>query len=128
MSYGPPPEPNATAPQPDPAAPGPHPHPQQPRAGSDGHGGSPPVDPPLGFGLAVAAVIIGLFSCVLPLLPIDALTERHYVGIPSALGGLYLAVLGCTGRRRGKPLAVTGAVLSGLGLAIGVWMVIILFL
>lgn len=142
MTYGPPPEPNASAPQSDAAVPGPnvassaptppqgpmppHPYPQQPwiiHNGPGWPGGPPPVDRPKGFGLAVAAVILGLLGCVLPFLPIDMTGVRPYVAWPFGLAGLVLAILGYTGHRRGKPLALAGAILSGLALAVGLVMV-----
>lgn len=100
MSYGPPPEPNAAPAQP---------------------GGTAPVDRPKGFGAAVAAVVLGIAGCVLPLLPIDLTGVRPYVGLPSGAGGIILAVLAYNGHSRGKPLAVTGAVLSALALVL--WMI-----
>lgn len=104
MSFGPPPEPNAQAPAPAPA-----PAPQQ--------------GVPAGPGLAVASVVLGIVSCALPLLPFNMDTWRPYVTFPLGLGGLILAIGACTGGRRGKPLAVTGVVLCGLALCLGVFMV-----
>lgn len=131
MSYGPtPPEPNASAPGPNVPYSGPtppqgpmppHPPPQQPWTDPHGRGwpgGPRPVDRPKGFGLAVAAVILGLLACVLPFLPIDLTGVRHYVAFPFGLPGLVLAIVGCTGHRRGKPLAVAGAILSVLPLVV----------
>ncbi|HWM36723.1 MAG TPA: hypothetical protein VNS49_06355 [Streptomyces sp.] len=130
MTYDPPPEPNAPAPQP--AAPRqgpmpPHPHPQQPWINPNGPGrpgGSPPADRTRGVGLAVAAVILGLLACVLPLLPINLDLVRQYAAFPPALGGLVLAIGGCTGGRRGKPLAVAGVILCVLALVLGGAMVV----
>ncbi|MFC4494873.1 hypothetical protein ACFPA8_12080 [Streptomyces ovatisporus] len=142
MNYGPPPEPNESAPQPEAAAPGPdvaysspvpppgpvppHPHPQQPWIGPSGPewpGGRPPADRPMGPGLAVAAVVLGLLAWVLPLLPVNLDLLRQYVAFPPAVGGLVLAIGGCTGHRRGKPLAVAGAILCVLALVLVAYMV-----
>ena len=121
MTYGPPPEPNAySAPTP------PSPYPQQPWTDPHGRqwpGGPPPVDPPKGAGLAAAALIFGLLGCVVPLLPINLDNIRAYTPFPFALPGLALAIVGCTGHRHGKPLAVVGAVLSAIALALGLFMV-----
>jgi hypothetical protein len=121
MTYGPPPEPN-TYPAPTP----PHPHPQQPWTDPHGRawpGGPPPVATPKGFGPAVFAVVLGLLGCAVPLLPINLDLIRGYSPFPFGLPGLVLAVVGCTGRRRGKPVAVAGAILSVLALVLGVYMV-----
>lgn len=107
MSFGPPPEPNAPASAPA-SAPAPAPAPHQ--------GVAP--DP----GLAVASVVLGIVACALPLLPFNMDTWRPYVTFPLGLGGLVLAIGACTGGRRGRPLAVTGVVLCGLALCLGVFM------
>lgn len=86
-------------------------------------GGPPPMDRPKGFGLAVAAVILGLLGCVLPLLPIDLTGVRPYLGVPFGLAGLATAAVGCTGRRRGKPLAAVGVILSAVALLLAAVMV-----
>lgn len=85
----------------------------------NGPGGPPPAARPRGFVLGAVALILGLLGCVVPLLPLDLTTERPYLPFPFALPGLVLAIAGCTGRRRGLPLAVAGAILSALALAIG---------
>ncbi|SCK42427.1 hypothetical protein [Streptomyces sp. WMMB 322] len=100
MSYGPPPEPNASVPHP---------------------GGGAAADRPKGFGAAVAAVVLGLAGCVLPLLPMDLTGVRAYVGLPSGVGGIILAIVAYRGHSRGKPLAMTGAILSALALVL--WMI-----
>jgi hypothetical protein len=120
MAYGPPPEPNEQAQQ--------HgtPHPQQGRAGSGGpagHGGPPAAERPPGAGLAVASVVLGLLACALPLLPVAMDGVRQYVSFPFGLGGLVLAIGAFTGDRRGKPVALAGAVLCGLAVGLGLFMV-----
>jgi len=77
----------------------------------------------MGYGLAVAAVVLGLLACVLPLLPANLDLWRQYVALPPAVGGLILAIGGCTGHRRGKPTAVVGIVLCALALALAVFMI-----
>lgn len=104
----------------------PPPVPQQPWNTPNGPGwpgGAPPVGRPKGPGLAVAAVVLGLLGCVLPLLPIDLTGVRPFVGVPFGLAGLAAGAVGCTGRRRAKPLAVIGAMLSVGALALGAVMV-----
>lgn len=144
MTYGTAPDPDAPPPQPGPNAAGedpnaaypapappqgpmpPHPHPRQPWAGPAAPGqpgGPPPADRPSGTGLAVAAVVLGLLACALPLLPVNLDRLRQYVAFPPAVGGLVLAIGACTGHRRGKPLAVTGLVLCVLALALVAYMV-----
>jgi hypothetical protein len=75
--------------------------------------------PPKGVALAVAALVLGLLGCVLPLLPVDMTGVRAYVAFPFGVAGLALGVVGCVGRRRGKPLAAIGAGLSVVALALG---------
>ncbi|WP_133806143.1 hypothetical protein [Kribbella caucasensis] len=82
------------------------------------------MEPPKRAGLAVAAVILGLLGCVVPLLPINLDNLRAYTPFPFGLPGLVLAIVGCTGHRRGKPLAAVGAILSVLALILGAIMVI----
>lgn len=43
---------------------------------------------------------------------------RPFVGLPFAMAGLILGIVGCTGQRRGKGLAVTGMILSAIALAV----------
>ncbi|CAM02103.1 hypothetical protein A8924_3216 [Saccharopolyspora erythraea NRRL 2338] len=49
---------------------------------------------------------------------------RHYLAFPFALAGLALGIVGCVGHRRGKLLAVVGAVLSFLSLGLGMAMLV----
>ncbi|MBX9390808.1 hypothetical protein ACFPZ0_22690 [Streptomonospora nanhaiensis] len=134
MTDGPAPEPEAGAPAPHAASahpapphgpPPPHLRPQQPwsRPAGAGWPGGPPPPPPKGAGLAVAAVVLGLLGCVVPFLPVDLTGVRHYVAFPFWSAGLLTAVLGCLGRRRGKPLAAAGGALSVLALLLQVAMV-----
>ncbi|MEU0088994.1 hypothetical protein [Kribbella sp. NPDC006257] len=131
MSYGPPPEPNVhpAPPQPYPPQPyPPQPYPHQPWTDPHGRGwpgGPPPVEPAKGFAVAAAALVFGLVGCVVPLLPINLDGIRQYTSFPFALPGLALAIVGCTGRRRGKPMAVVGGVLAAIALFIGLLMVVI---
>ncbi|MBF6169930.1 hypothetical protein [Nocardia blacklockiae] len=114
--YGAPPPsyPNAPAPQPYPVAPQqPWAHPGASAAGA-GRGG---------IWFAVGAVLLGIAGCVVPLLPaypfdIDPTGLRPYLGLPFGVAGLVLGIVGCTGIRRGKALAVIGVVLSLLALAV----------
>jgi hypothetical protein len=125
MSYGPPPEPNA---YPAPA----QPYPQQQWTDPHGRGwpgGPPPEEPPKGLGVAAAALILGILGWVVPLLPINMdigrVGIRQYTSFPFALPGLALAIVGCTGRRRGKPMAVVGGVLAAIALFIGLLMIVL---
>jgi hypothetical protein len=115
MTLGPPPEPNAQS------AP-----PQQPWTDPHGRGwpgGPPPAKPVKGSGLAVLATILGLVGCVVWALPFNLDNLRAWSPFPFALPGLVLAVLGCIGPRRGKPLAVIGWILSFIALILGLIMV-----
>lgn len=144
MTDGPTPEPNTFAPH-DAAMPGPnaayfapppsqspmpsYPPPEQPWTnpngpGWPGTGGLPPVGRPGGFGPAVAAAILGLLGCVVPILPIDMLDVRAFIAFPFAVPGLVLAIVGCSGRRRGQSLAAVGGILSAIALVVGAAMVI----
>ncbi|TCC65484.1 hypothetical protein E0H73_00615 [Kribbella pittospori] len=82
------------------------------------------MEPPKGAGLGVAALIVGLLGCVVPLLPMNMDGIRAYTPIPFAVLGILLAVLGCIGRRRGKALAVVGWMLSVLALIMGLIMIV----
>ncbi|GAB2710447.1 hypothetical protein GCM10027089_37600 [Nocardia thraciensis] len=98
---------------------------QQPWAQPSGpgwHGGPPPTGRGPGIGLAVGAVILGLVGCVLPFLPMDLSGVRPLIGLPFGAAGLVLGIIGCTGQRSGKPLAVVAVVLSTLALAVSVIM------
>lgn len=105
MTYGPP-NPNAQ---------------QQWNQGWPG-GMQPP--PPKGPGFAVAALILGLVALALPIFPVDLAGVRQYVGLPFAVAGIALGVIGCTGRRQGLVVAVIGIVLSVLALGVGLIMVV----
>lgn len=69
--------------------------------------------------LGVLAFVLGLAALVAPFLPVDMTGFRQYAAFPFALPGIGLAIAGLTGDRRGKPLAVVGAVLCALALGIG---------
>jgi hypothetical protein len=102
MAYGPPP--NSPPPFPTPG----------PDAGSTS--GS-------GIWRGAVAVVLGVVGCVAPLLPIDLTGVREYLAFPFGLVGLVLAAVTATAYRRGRPLAITGAVLCGLALLLGLAMV-----
>ncbi|WP_174187741.1 hypothetical protein [Nocardia barduliensis] len=78
-----------------------------------------PVVPSKGYGFAVLALALGVAALVVPFLPIDLWEVRQYLAYVFALPGLIFGVLGCTGPRRGKAVAITGSVLSLL--ALGIW-------
>ncbi|WP_280265499.1 hypothetical protein [Nocardia wallacei] len=133
MSYGPPPEPTDPTWNPGPGAgysspapPGPNPgRPQQPWAhpgGQGWQGGPPPTARRQGLGLAAGAVTLGLLGLVLPFLPMDLTGVRPFLGLPFALGGLVLGIIGCTGGRSGTGLALAGVLVSTLALAVTVIM------
>ncbi|MGH3728478.1 MAG: hypothetical protein ACRDTU_06965 [Micromonosporaceae bacterium] len=82
------------------------------------------MDHPKRAGLAVAAVILCFLGYVLPFLPIDLTGVRQYIAFPFGLAGFVLAIAGCTGHRRGKPLAVVAAILSVPVLLLGMVMVL----
>ncbi|GAA1574622.1 hypothetical protein GCM10009804_34280 [Kribbella hippodromi] len=69
------------------------------------------------------ALLVGLAAVVAPFVPADMTGFRQYAAVPFALTGIGLAVVGLTGRRAGKPLAVVGAAFSVLALAISLYMV-----
>ncbi|MFC6156999.1 hypothetical protein [Kribbella jiaozuonensis] len=74
--------------------------------------------------LGVLAFVLGLAALVAPFLPIDMTGFRQYAAFPFALPGVGLAIAGLIGPRRGKPLAVVGAVLCGLALGVGAIMLV----
>ena len=73
--------------------------------------------------MAIVALALGAFGCVVWLLPIDETGIRHYLPFPFALGGLILGIAALTGRRRGKPMAGVGVLLSVIALLAGMFMV-----
>lgn len=97
---------------------------RQPWINPDSPGGPPSVDRPSGFGPAVAAVLLGLLGCVVPLLPIDMNLVRVFIAFPFAVPGIALAIVGCSGRRRGNSLAAIGGILSVIALVIGAAMIV----
>jgi hypothetical protein len=100
-----------------------YPPPHQQWAPFPGPGGQPPMPPLKGSGPAVASLVFGLLGCVVPLLPINLDQVRAYTPFPVAVAGLALAIVGLVGRRRGKAMAVVGAILSVIALALGTIMV-----
>jgi|SRR4051812_38839560 hypothetical protein len=76
-----------------------------------------------GAGLATIALLVGLFGCVVWLLPINESGIRHYLPLPFAVGGIVLSVMCLAGHRRGTTAAVIGLLLSGLALILGLIMV-----
>ncbi|MBF6339351.1 hypothetical protein IU450_26155 [Nocardia abscessus] len=67
------------------------------------------------------ALILGVAALVVPFLPIDLSEVRQYGAYVFALPGLVFGIVGCTGARRGKAVAITGSVFCVL--ALGIWMV-----
>ena len=82
-----------------------------------------PTPPTGGPGIAVVALVLGAFGCAVWLLPIDETGVRHYLPLPFALGGLVLGIAALIGRRRGKPIAAVGVLLSVIALLLGMFMV-----
>ncbi|MEV6607679.1 hypothetical protein [Kutzneria sp. NPDC051319] len=113
MTYGPPSEPTTPDPRFDPTA-----QHQQPWAPPQ-----PPAAQPGGSGLAVIALLVGMFGCVVWLLPIYEANLRHYLPFPFAIGGIVLSIMCLSGHRRGTTTAVIGLLLSGLALLLGLVMV-----
>ncbi|MDX2974402.1 hypothetical protein [Kribbella solani] len=72
---------------------------------------------------AALALLLGLAALVAPFVPADMTGFRQYAPFPFALPGIALAVIALTGRRPAKPLAITGATLSVLAIATGLYMV-----
>jgi hypothetical protein len=76
--------------------------------------GAQPIPTPAaarrGSGQATASLVLGIVSLIAWLLPI--------VGLPVAITGLVLGILSASGVKRG--MAITGIVLSSIGLVLGV--------
>jgi hypothetical protein len=86
----------------------------------------PPSEPTRqqdGAGLAVIALLLGLFGCIVWLLPIFEAGLRHYLPLPFAVGGIVLSIMCLSAHRRGATMAVIGLLLSGLALILGLVMV-----
>jgi hypothetical protein len=83
---------------------------------------SNPQARPRGAGFAVTAFVLGLVGLVFPFLPFDLHGERGLLGLPFGVLGIVLAIIGCTGQRRAKPLAIVAVVLCALVLAIALVM------
>lgn len=75
-----------------------------------------------GAGFAVIAFVLGLVGLVFPFLPFDFSVHRGLLGLPFGVLGIVLAIVGCTGQRRAKPLAIVAVVLCALVLAIALVM------
>ncbi|GIG66537.1 hypothetical protein Pen01_28320 [Phytomonospora endophytica] len=71
----------------------------------------------------MASVVLAFLGIVLPFLPIDLTGVRAFIALPLGLAGLAAAIVGLTGNRRGRPVAVAGIVLSVLVAALGAWMI-----
>lgn len=100
----------------------PPPYPQQPGVqplAPGWPGGPPPAPQPRGYGFAVLAMVLGLLGLVVPFLPFDMTGFRQYTAFPFAIPGVILAILGCVGPYKGKPLAVIGGIVAGFALIIG---------
>ncbi|MBO0853092.1 MAG: hypothetical protein J2P18_04920 [Nocardia sp.] len=70
----------------------------------------------------MAAVLLGIVGIVLPFLPLNLTGIRPLIGLPFAVAGLACALAGCIGNRRAKGLAIAGALLSTLALAVSLMM------
>ncbi|MGV9293122.1 hypothetical protein [Amycolatopsis sp. NPDC003676] len=78
--------------------------------------------PANGVWLGVAALVLGLLGCVLPLLPIDLSGIRAYLALPFGLAGLACGLVGVIGRRTAKPLSAAGIAISTIAVLLGVIM------
>ncbi|MFB9925426.1 hypothetical protein ACFORO_03790 [Amycolatopsis halotolerans] len=78
--------------------------------------------PANGVWLGVAALVLGLLGCVLPLLPIDLSGIRAYLALPFGLAGLACGLVGVIGRRTAKPLSAVGIAVSAIALILGMIM------
>ena len=74
--------------------------------------------------LGVLALLVGLAALAAPFLPMDRTGFRQYVALPLAVPGIALAAAGLIGKRRGKPAAAIGLLLSALAFAIGAYMLL----
>jgi hypothetical protein len=83
----------------------------------------PAAKPQGGAGMATVALLVGLFGCIVWLLPINESGIRHYLPLPFAVGGIVLSVLCLSSHRRGTVAAVIGLLLSVLALILGTIMV-----
>jgi hypothetical protein len=79
-----------------------------------------PQTPPKGAQLGVIALVLGLAGVVVTFLPMHLFGLRPYVAWAFGLPGFVVAILGLLGHRRGKALAVIGALLSLLAVLVGV--------
>jgi hypothetical protein len=104
------------------------PPPYQPWAGPAAQGVQP-AGPQGGWGLAVAAIVLGVVSCAVPLHPFNIFIgsygpeDLRVLGLPLAIAGLVVGIGGCSGLRKGKALAASGVFVSCLGLIMGLRMV-----
>jgi prepilin signal peptidase PulO-like enzyme (type II secretory pathway) len=72
---------------------------------------------------AIVSVVLGVLGCVVWLSPTNLDGVRAYSPLPFALVGLVAGFIGASGRRRGLAVAVTGAVLSAVALALSIAMI-----
>ncbi|WP_162834492.1 hypothetical protein [Amycolatopsis circi] len=82
----------------------------------------PAPAPANGVWLGVAALVLGILGCVLPLLPIDLTGIRAYLALPFGLAGLACGLVGVIGQRTGKPVSAVGIAVSAIALVLGVIM------
>lgn len=82
-----------------------------------------PVAAPKSMWLGLAALVLGLLGCALPLAPFDLTGVRAYIALPFALPGFALGIIGLIGRRRGKAFAAVGLFLCMLALGLTALMV-----
>ncbi|WP_409182863.1 hypothetical protein F9C11_41890 [Amycolatopsis sp. VS8301801F10] len=89
-----------------------------------GYPGYPPAlpAPANGVWLGVAALVLGVLGCVVPLLPIDLTGIRAYLAFPFGVAGLTCGLVGVVGRRTGKPVSAAGIAISAIALVFGVVM------
>ncbi|ATY09994.1 hypothetical protein CU254_05590 [Amycolatopsis sp. AA4] len=113
--------PQAWPTHPGPPAGQPQPGPGQPNV-QQYPGYSPLPAPANGVWLGVAALVLGILGCVVPLLPIDLSGVRAYVALPFGFAGLACGLVGVIGRRTAKPLSGVGLGASALALVLGVIM------
>lgn len=78
--------------------------------------------PANGVWLGVAALVLGVLGCVVPLLPIDLSGIRAYLALPFGVAGLTCGLVGVIGRRTGKPVSAVGIAVSAIALVLGVIM------
>lgn len=87
----------------------------QPANAAGGFPGAP--QQPVGKGLAITALVLGIVAVVFSFLP--------FIGLPVGLAAVIVGIIGMTRKGAAKPMPLIGAILGGLGVIISIIVMIV---